>query len=290
MKRVAASLVSLALLLSLSFAQSRVKDQIYLKQGGAAFTLDVFKPAKPNGMTIVHLVSGGWVSDHSQINSVLADGANSMGFTVVQVVHGAQPRYKVPEVVQQVRRAIRFVRANAAEYGIDPNRIGVTGGSAGGHLSLMIGALGDDGNPTANDPVEKASSRVQAIGIFFPPTDFTNYGGPGIKGMEVPALRIGFGNAFVPDINTASKEKMEELSKQLSPALLFTKSMPPTLLVHGDQDKLVPIQQSQLAIEKLTALGVPCKLITVPGKEHGWPEMGVQYLDILNWFRQYLKG
>lgn len=157
-------------------AQERIRDVVYQKQGGVAFTLDVFKPAKPNGITVIHLVSGGWVSDHSGINPSLAQAANAAGYTMVQVVHGAQPRFKVPEIVGQVQRAIRYLRANASQFGIDPDRIGLTGGSAGGHLALMIGALHADGNPNALDPVERFPARVGAIGVFFPPTDFTNYG------------------------------------------------------------------------------------------------------------------
>jgi acetyl esterase/lipase len=157
-------------------AQERIRDVVYQKQGGVAFTLDVFKPAKPNGITVIHLVSGGWVSDHSGINPSLAQAANAAGYTMVQVVHGAQPRFKVPEIVGQVQRAIRYLRANASQFGIDPDRIGLTGGSAGGHLALMVGALHADGNPNALDPVERFPARVGAIGVFFPPTDFTNYG------------------------------------------------------------------------------------------------------------------
>lgn len=277
-------------LASLGTAQERIRDVVYLKQAGTAFTLDVFKPARPNGITVVHLVSGGWVSDHSGINPMLAQGANAAGFTMVQVVHGAQPRYKVPEIVGQVQRAVRYLRANASQYGIDPARIGLTGGSAGGHLSLMIGALHADGNPNAADPVERFPARVGAIGVFFPPTDFTSYGKDRLFAFDNPLLRDGYGNAFVPDIKTASPDVLSTLAKDLSPALRFTKDTPPVLLVHGDKDLLVPIQQSELALKRLQDLGVKSKLVTVPGAGHGWPDMSPQFLQILDWFREHLKG
>ena len=101
------------------------------------------------------------------------------GYTVFAVVHGSQPRYTIPEIVADMNRAVRFIRYHAADYHIDPDRIGITGGSAGGHLSLMQGTAGDKGNPDAKDPIDRTSSRVQAVACFFPPTDFLNYGKPG---------------------------------------------------------------------------------------------------------------
>lgn len=290
MKRLAVALGLLVVLISTSVAQTakRVEDVVYMKQGGAAFTLDVFQPEKPNGRTVVYLVSGGWVSDHNNINAALAAGMNGRGFTVVQVVHGAQPRYKVPEIVGQVTRAIRFLHANGARYGIDPKRLGLMGGSAGGHLSLLLAAKAATGNPNAADPVERMPATVSAVGVFFPPTDFENWRTAGSLALEDPILRAGFGNAFVPDIRTAPKDRLIELSRELSPMRFFTAKMPPTILVHGDKDALVPIQQSQIAEARLKELGVPVRLITVRDKGHGWPEMATEMMEILDWFNRYL--
>ena len=101
------------------------------------------------------------------------------GYTVFAVVHGSQPRYTIPEVVADMNRAVRFIRYHAERLKIDPDRIGITGGSAGGHLSLMQGTAGNRGQPDAKDPIDRTSSRVQAVACFFPPTDFLNYGKPG---------------------------------------------------------------------------------------------------------------
>ena len=90
-----------------------------------------------------------------------------------------QPHFTIPDAIADINRAVRFIRYHAKDYKIDPNRIGITGGSAGGHLSLMQGTAGDLGNPKATDAVETMSSRVQAVACFFPPTDFLNYGEPG---------------------------------------------------------------------------------------------------------------
>lgn len=163
-------------------AQTRIPDVIYMKAGGAAFTMDVVKPAKPNRAAVIFIVSGGWISDHTMIKSfgaavdkVLADA----GFTVFEVVHGAQPRYKVGEIVEQVRTAVRFVHAHGSDYGIDSDRLGVTGISSGGYLSLMIAGSPD--------------SPVNAVAAIAPRTDLANWGKPAFLVTEEPALAM-----FIP--------------------------------------------------------------------------------------------
>ena len=128
---------------------------------------------------MVLVVSGGFFSSHEAINPAFIRPLLDRGYTVFAVVHGSQPRYTVPEIVEDMNRAVRFIRHHAEDYGIDPGRIGVTGASAGGHLSLMLGTAGDAGDPDAKDPVDRESSRVQAVACFFPPTDFLNFGAPG---------------------------------------------------------------------------------------------------------------
>ncbi|NBV49331.1 MAG: alpha/beta hydrolase, partial [Verrucomicrobia bacterium] len=138
MRRSLLSLLALALTCALACAQdvTRVSDVIYAKHDGVALTMDVFTPAKPNGAAIIKIVSGGWNSHHNGIND---GGWPKHGFTTFVVVHGTQPRFRIDEIVADLQRSVRFIRANAARFGIDPNKIGVTGSSAGGHLSLMLG-------------------------------------------------------------------------------------------------------------------------------------------------------
>src|SRR5262249_26313217 len=133
------------------------------------------------------------------------------GYTVFAVVHGSQPRFTIPEMIDDMQRSVRFIRHNAKKYHIDTDRIGVTGSSAGGHLALMMGTFGDAGNPAAKDGVDRASSRVQAVACFCPPTDFLNYGAKGKLALGRGALshyRAAFDfhkfndktNSFVPVI------------------------------------------------------------------------------------------
>jgi acetyl esterase/lipase len=267
--------------------QVHVKDVVYHHKLGVALTMDVFKPEKPNGIGVLWMVSGGWVSNHNNINPELSKAFTSRGMTVFQVVHGTQPKFTLPEIVADIHRAVRFVRANAATWGVGPQKLGISGGSAGGHLSLMMGAYGAPGPADAKDPVDRESSRVQAVACFFPPTDFLNYGKEGQAAMKFPMLRV-FWPAFGVTDKTPDDE-LERLARTLSPIYGDLAAMPPTLIIHGDADRLVPIQQAQRLIGKLEELKRTCKLDARPGKEHGWPGIEADAKLLADWFEQHLK-
>lgn len=269
------ALLLLPVLAALASAQTRIRDVIYMKSGGAAFTLDVFEPAKPNKAAVIFMVSGGWISDHSMIDSFGADVEKAFtdgGFTVFEVVHGAQPRYKVADIVNQVRTAVRFVHAHAAEYGIDTNRVGVTGISSGGHLSLMIAGSPD--------------SPVNAVAAIAPPTDLANWGKPDFVFTDDPQLAV-----FVPALGLdpkASRSDFEALLKRLSPITYVNAKYPPTLIVHGDSDKVVPLQQAQVMDQALARAGVEHKLEVIPGGGHDEKTFGPGVMKALQWFREKL--
>jgi acetyl esterase/lipase len=244
------------------------------------------------------IVSGGFFSSHDAIKPAFLEPLLSRGYTLFAVVHGSQPRYTVPEIVADVNRAVRFIRHHAKDYGVDPNRIGVTGASAGGHLSLMLGTAGDAGNPKAEDPVERTSSRVQAVACFFPPTDLLNYGAPGhelIRPMDhKPPFRAAF-DFHELDVNTrlwmpvTDPERLREICRGISPITHVTPDDPPTLILHGGADELVPIQQSQIFVERLKQAGVEAKLVTKPGAGHGWVNISNDLVQFADWFDAHLK-
>jgi len=268
-------------------AQERVRDVIYLKQGGAAFTFDVFKPQKPSGKAIVWLVSGGWGSSHDWINPDLVKPLNDAGFTVFEVVHGSQPKYTIPEIIPELQHALRYIHANAKTFGIDPNAIGVTGMSSGGHLSLMLGGLGDDGKPDAKDPVDQASDKVAAVVAFMPPTDFLNWGAEGTVPWKIPIMSI-----FMPAFGVTSAtpdEKLRQIGHDLSPINTINSAYPPTLIVHGDKDPLVPLQQSQKMDAALDAAKTDHKLLVVPGGGHDQKTLQGGFQQMVDWFNSHLK-
>ncbi|HEV3083087.1 MAG TPA: alpha/beta hydrolase [Gemmataceae bacterium] len=280
-------------------AFTRKEDVIYGRKYGTALTLDVFAPKKDsNGAAVVFVVSGGFFSSHESIRLPFLKPFLDRGYTVFAVVHGSQPRFQVPEIVQDMNRAVRFIRYHAKDYGIDPERIGVTGASAGGHLSLMLGTAGDKGKPGAADPIERESSRVQAVACFFPATDFLNYGGPGLEKIHATDYQPPFRASF--DYRELDKKtnlwervtdesKLRDITRAISPITYITPDDPPTLIIHGDKDTLVPLQQSESFIEKLKAAGVEGKLIVKKGAGHGWPDLGKDLEQFIDWFDLYLK-
>jgi len=276
----------------------RAEDVVYGRKFGTALTLDVFTPREhANGRGVILVVSGGWFSAHEAIQPVFVERLIARGYTVFAVVHGSQPRFTIPEILQDMNRAVRFVRFHAREYKIDPERIGIYGASAGGHLSLMQGTAGDRGNPESRDPVERTSSRVEAVACFFPPTDFLNYGKPGENALGRGVL-AGFKAPFdfhERDTKTGTFEritdeaKILEIGRQISPITHVSADDPPTLIIHGDADKLVPIQQAESFVAKLKEAGVTAKLIVKPGSGHGWADLPKDLELLADWFDRHLK-
>ena len=280
-------------------AFTRTEDVVYGRKHGMALTMDVFAPKEnANGAAVVWMVSGGWFSSHDAINSAMVQEFLNRGYMVFAVVHGSQPRFTIPEVVADVNRAVRYIRTHAQDYKIDPDRIGVTGASAGGHLSLMLGTAGDAGDPNAKDPVDRASSRVQAVACFFPPTDFLNYGKPGenalgrgiLQGFKAPFDFSEFDQGKKVFRPIEDEAKILEIGRSISPVNHVSSDDPPTLIFHGDADQLVPIQQAELVIEKLKAAGVEAKLVVKKGASHGWPDLLKDLNVIADWFDAHLKA
>ena len=254
-------------------------DLIYGHKDGMALTLDVLKPkAGANGAAILYMVSGGWVSrwipptQTAERFQYLLD----RGFTIVTIRHGSSPRYHVPDAVADVRRAVRFVRHNAPQWGVDPARLGVHGGSAGGHLSLMLGLAPDTGDPAAAEPFMRESNKVASVVAYYPPVDLRTWArGPMLASPEqrFPALNF-------------EKEKAADIS----PILFVSEDDPPTLLIHGDADRTVPIEHSQRMIKALKDNRIVSDFITIPGGGHGFRDADLARAQaaLVAWFETTL--
>ncbi|MDB5339279.1 MAG: alpha/beta hydrolase [Planctomycetaceae bacterium] len=272
-------------------------DVIYGRKFDLALTMDVFSPAKPNGLGIIHLANGGWHKAH-QDPSTFAE-LLKRGYTVFRVVLAGEPKFTIPEAAADIHRAVRFIRYHAKDYGINPDRLGNTGASSGGHLSLLQAYSGDAGNPQSTDPIERTSSRIQAVACFFPLTDLLNYGAPGqVQCGDFGPLayhRASFDfQEFDPETRVYSKvtddAKKRTILGQISPISHVTKDSPPTFIIHGDKDLVVPLQQSELLVAKLKAAGVPVELVIKKDGGHPWPNFWtVDGPALADWFDRYLK-
>ena len=259
---------------------------VYGNRGGKPLTMDILKPTTPNGKAVALMVSGGWRSQKAgEAPSWLVAPLLRSGYTVFAVCHISQPDATVMEIIEDMNRGIRFIRYHSEKYGIDKSRIGVTGGSAGGHLSLMLATRGGPGDQGAVDPVERESSSVQAVAIFYPVTDLLNLGesteNPGDGGPPT-----SFVKAFGPQ--ATEMEKWQEIGRQCSPIYFVDERLPPTLIYHGDADTLVPLDQSQRFIEKAKGLGCDVDLVVQPGGGHGWLTMILDIGNFVKWFDKHL--
>ncbi len=267
---------------------TRTEDVVYGRKFGVALTLDVIQPIKnSNGHGIIYMVSGGWISSHEAISPMSYAPFLDRGYTVFAVVHGCQPKFTIPEITEDIHRAVRFIRYNARKWGVNPDHLGITGGSAGGHLSLTIGAKGGPGLLESRDPIDRESSAVQAVACFFPPTDFLNYGAPGEDAVGVGILK-NFKAAFGSESDTA--EGRQKLGRKISPIYFITGHLPPTLIIHGDADTLVPMQQAESFLQRAREAGVEAQLVVKPGAGHGWADRGGDMARMADWFDLHLRG
>lgn len=277
----------------------RERDVIYGRKYGMALTMDVFTPARStNGAGVVMVMSGGWFSAPEMISPEVIAAFLRHGYTVFTVVHGSQPRFTIPEVLEDMHRSVRFIRHHADDYGIDPDRIGISGSSAGGHLSLMIATTGQKGDPEARDAVDRTSSRVQAVACFFPPTDFLNYGERGRDVLAALQAELSPFHApfdFVeldPEsrrfIRIENRQRQLDIARRISPVTHVTPDDPPTLIIHGDADKLVPFQQAEVMKKRLETAGVPVRLVVKKGQGHGWPDWTADVALFAEFFDEHL--
>jgi len=265
------------------------KEIVYGHTEGVALVMKVVKPIKPNGIAVVRLISSGWKSfipDSGYIKKVRA--FTERGQTVFLVSHGSQPRYKVAEILDQIKLAVQFIVNNADQYGIDPNRIGITGVSSGGHLSLMTAYSSSLQENSLLMAIEKNDlPHIGAVGCFCPPSNLLEFEGPGSNFLNSPVGRTICADAFNFTIRSGKKLQNERL-KLLSPNYLVCKRSPPTIIIHGDKDTLVPFQQSQDLINSLRNYEVPCRLVKKTGAGHTWNAMDEDNALIADWFECYL--
>lgn len=266
---------------------TKTDDVVYGRKFGFALTLDVIQPEKPNGCAVLYMVSGGWVSGYSPNTPITYGPWLERGYTVFSIRHACQPKFTIPEITQDIHRAVRFIRYNAKRWNLDPTKFGISGGSAGGHLSLTMAVHGGPGDPKAKDPVDRESSAIQAVACLYPPTDFLNYGKPGEDAVGVGILQ-NYKAAFGPMSDTP--EGRQKLGREVSPTYFVTGKTPPCFIVHGDKDVLVPIQQAELFVQKATAAGAIAKLVVKPGQGHGWADRMPDYTLFADWFDEHLRG
>lgn len=259
---------------------------VYGHRNGHDLTISIARPLKPNGVAVAWIVSGGWTSSTNSFAPWIAAPLLRRGYAVFAVTHLSQPMASVMEINDDLHRAIRFIRFHAREYGIDPNHIGVTGGSAGGHLALMLATTGGRGPADAPDPIDREDSSVQAVAIYYPVTDFLNLGSS-TENLHDGGPPKSYRKAFGP--NGTNIVVWSQIARDLSPIYHIPTNLPPTLIYHGDADTLVPLDQSQRFQERARELHQNVELVVHHRGKHGWRTMLWDLRAFADWFDKYLS-
>jgi acetyl esterase/lipase len=260
-----------------------LRDLAYIPDGHERQKLDLYLPEQKVGNRplplIVWVHGGAWLAGSKE--NCPAVRFLRHGYAAASINYRLSRHAIFPAQIEDCKAAIRFLRANAEKYNIDPNRIGVWGASAGGHLVALLGTAGDvkefDKGPNLN-----VSSRVQAVCDFFGPTDFTKMSKfPSTMDHDAP-------NSPESQLIGGPVQEIKEACKRANPITYVSKDDPPFLICHGDKDPLVPHNQSVLLNDALKQAGVSVIFHTVKGGGHGFRDRQVDRM-VQQFFDKHLK-
>ncbi|HEY3787273.1 MAG TPA: alpha/beta hydrolase [Urbifossiella sp.] len=268
------------------------KNIVYSTAGGDKLMLDLAAPTEGGPYPAVIMLHGGAWSmgsradlsrrgkdDDGKPGPSVIEQVAARGYVAVSPSYRLAPKHKFPAQIEDARTAVRFLRANAKKYNLNPEKIAASGFSAGGHLALLLGAA--DKSSFENREYPDESSRVQCVVSFFGPTDLSLY-----------AASEGIEDAYmVPLLGKACKTD-PSVYKRASPIDYATKNFPPVLMIHGTADVVVPIIHSERLLKKLQEAGVSAELIVVKGEGHGWtgPIAAKTMRDAIKFLDEQLKG
>lgn len=260
----------------------------YGEAGGKKLELDLAKPDGEGpfpGLVFIH--GGGWRGGNRQSYRPAIQQAAALGYVAVTVSYRltnpdkqGKAESEFPAQIHDVKQAIRWFRAHAAEHKLDPTRVGVVGASAGGHLSLLAGLTDKSSGLEGPDAPANSDTRVQAVVNYFGPTDFPNY-------EDIPAVKQMF-----RELLGGTLEQKGEAYKLVSPITHATADDPPVLTLHGDKDLLVPLSQAELLDKKMKEVGAKHELVVMTGQGHGFPgEHAIRALRLqYEFFDKHLKS
>lgn len=240
--------------------------------------------ARPDGSgpfpAVVCIHGGGFRAGAREGYDGLIKKLAAHGYVAATVTYRLTPKYQFPAAVYDVKSAVRWLRANAAKYHVDPDRIGAMGGSAGGHLAQFLGVTADQKQFEGDSGNADQSSRLACVVNFYGPSDFTKSYGKSVDAAEVLPLFLG-GNL----------EQARQRHIVASPLYWVTPNSAPTLCIHGTKDNYVAFEQAQWIVDRLKAAGVEAELLTMEGAGHGFKGETAERADVamLAFFDKHLK-
>jgi len=271
-----------------------IRDVEYGKGGGRPLKLDIVRPKhlpdKPMP-AVVFIHGGGWQQGRKEGSIFRLIPLAQNGYFGASIEYRLSGESIFPAQIEDCKCAIRFLRAKSKDYNIDPEHIGVWGSSAGGHLAALLGTSGGIKFLEGKGGWQEYSSRVQAVCDFFGPTDFLKYLEYAEKaGMDIEELKKRHADNAISRLLGGPFWEKPGLCRKASPITYVTNDDPPFLICHGDQDNLVPLNQSEILHEALRRVGVESTLYVAKGKGHGWREDPVIDKMVLDFFNNHLRG
>ncbi len=254
---------------------------VYVEGGGASQSLDIFVPKDTkNPPLIVFVHGGGWSAGSKEQNPAMQ--FTRSGFAVASINYRLTREAIFPAQIADCRAAIRYLRSHAKEYGYDGDRIGVWGTSAGGHLVALLGTGADVKELDGDNKVAPTSCAVQAVADFFGPTD--------LLAISNHPSTIKHHDASSPESRLLGGPPPEkrELAALANPITHIGKNVPPFLIMHGDKDPLVPLNQSELLNNALKKANADVEFQVVEGAGHGFAGPKVSE-KLLGFFEKSLK-
>ena len=279
-KRLGSCFFSLLAVFAVSSAVSRLqaaeviveKDIVYGTGGTKQLKLNLARPEQASGLLpgLVFIHGGGWIGGDRKMYDGEIQNAAKHGYVAVAISYrltdpdeSKKARNPFPAQIEDVKCAIRWLRANAEKYHVDPNRIGVTGGSAGGHLSLLAGVTGHESQFEGTGGNPGVSSQVQAVVNYFGPTDMPHLHVTSKQAAGVVEVLLG-----------GPPEKAAELYKAASPITYVSKDAPPMLTIHGTADPVVPVDQATEFDAAMKKAGASHEMLLLDGEKHGFTPKG----------------
>jgi acetyl esterase/lipase len=254
----------------------------YANPDGQHLQLDLARPKTGDGPfpAVVCIHGGGFRAGKREGYDAQCVRLAQHGYVALTITYRLAPKYQFPAAVHDCKAAVRWVRANAAKYKIDPKRVGVMGGSAGGHLAQFLGVTAGVKEFEGRDN-PGPSSAVACVVNYYGPSDFTKSYGKSVDAAEVLPLFLG-GN-----LETARRQHIRS-----SPLYWVTPDAAPTLCIHGTEDKYVAHEQAVWLVDRLKAATVPAELLTLRGAGHGFRGKDAETAEkaMLAFFDKQLKG
>jgi acetyl esterase/lipase len=235
------------------------QDIVYTKAGTDALKLDVSRPAGAGVFPAVLVIhGGGWRGGSKSDVRPLLGEFTKRGYVAVSPQYRFCPKNAFPAQVHDVKAAVRFIKANAKKYQVDPDRIGAIGFSAGGHLALMLGLTGPSDGLEGDVSPGAPDSRVKAVVNYFGPTD--------LAAKDIPLVSRG----MVKDFLGGTPDAKPDAAAKASPITFVSKDDAPVLTFQGTKDPLVPYNQAIKLADAMNAAGVPGRVELLIGASHGW--------------------